>query len=277
MRTGRYPLIATSTIMSQRRNAAAVAPESTLVKEETKAIQIESLSIDGDDDSQDETEPLSIEERYQTEKHHLRLKHWRDSPFAAGLTEPTWMAERQRPSTKSRLYGDNELEPDSTGCLCISAQVCPFFGASRVGNMAVLRTSHEWVEEVTMDEETGEHTSRRFSRPTIKVVVGPYWPMMAFVTYPLILGVSGWTLKAGILPNHKPWPLILVWLVCTVGLIVALAFTACCDPGILYRHHNPPPQGEGTWRWSDSAQSYRPRGAFYDVDTGVIVEGFDHT
>jgi hypothetical protein len=256
--------------MSQRRTGAA--PGEATVKE---AVPVESLSIDG---PEDETEPLTVEERYQTEKHHLRLKHWRESPFAVGLTEHSWMAERHRPSESSRAYGDDELQPDSTGgCLCLSAQVCPVFGAGRVGNMAVLKSSHEWVEEVTEDEETGEKTSHRYSRPTLQVVMGPYWPMLLCVTYPLILGVSGWTFIAGILPGGKPAIVVFAWLVCTVGLIVALAMTGCRDPGIMHRHRNPPPQCEETWRWTDQAQSYRPRGAYFDVDTGVIVEEFDHT
>ena len=266
--------------MSQRRPVSAASEGSTTIIKE----QIETLSIDGAaesdlDNDEEEMTPLAVsaEERYQTEKHHLRLKHWRDSPFAAGLTEPTWMAERQRPSEKSQAYGDNELEPDTTGCLCISAQVCPLFGASRVGNMVVLRQSHEWVEEVTVDEETGERTSQRYSRPTLKIVMGPYWPMMMFVTYPLIFGVSGWAFRDAILPGTKPAVIVLVWFICTIGLITALAFTACGDPGILYRHREPPPQGENTWRWTDQAQTYRPRGSFYDVDTAVVVEGFDHT
>lgn len=53
--------------------------------------------------------------------------------------------------------------------------------------------------------------------------------------------------------------------------------TAFRDPGILPRHHKIPPQHEGAWRWNDRAHSYRPRGAWYDPDTAVIVEGFDHT
>lgn len=263
--------------MSQRR-----APEKPVAV-------VESLSIDtppppppaaaaaAEEEGEDETVPLTAAERYQTERHHSRLKHWRECPWAAGLTEPTWTAERSRPHERSRAYGDNELEPDSTGCLCISARVCPLLRAGRVGNMVVLKSSHEWVEQSEVDEETAEYTTRRYRRPTLQCVVGPYWAMMACVTYPLIFGISFWTFVAGILPGNKPVIIVFGWTVCTVGLIVALAFTACCDPGILYRHRDPPPQEEGSWRWSDQAQSYRPRGAYYDVDTAVIVEGFDHT
>ena len=102
-----------------------------------------------------------------------------------------------------------------------------------------------------------------------------YWPMLVCVTYPLIFGLSGVTLFT-VIPK-KTFLVQFVWFALTTGLIVALALTACRDPGILPRHESPPPQNENGWRWSDRALSYRPRGAFYDPDTAVIVEGFDHT
>jgi hypothetical protein len=268
-----------------RKTVAATASSSndgegtTTVKEEIpNAVPLDHLSLDGAlDEVSDEMKPLSVEQEYQVEKHKLRLKYWRESPFAIGLTEATWIAERFRPDVNSRAHGDSELERDSSGCLCFSAQICPLLRAGRVGNMVILKSSHEWVEEVTEDEETGEQTSRRYTRPVLDIVVGPYWPMLVFVTYPIIFGVSGWTLVYGIAPGGKPPLLIFMWTVCTVGLIVALALTACCDPGIMYKYKNPPPQSESTWRWTDQAETYRPRGAYYDADTAVVVEEFDHT
>lgn len=99
--------------------------------------------------------------------------------------------------------------------------------------------------------------------------------MLFCVTYPLILGLSGVTLFTAV--PSQPLPVQLVWGICTLGLIVALAGTGLRDPGILPRHERPPPQMENSWRWSDRAHSHRPRGAFFDPDTAVIVEGFDHT
>lgn len=102
-----------------------------------------------------------------------------------------------------------------------------------------------------------------------------YWPMLCMVTYPLIFGVSIATLVTAIPGKHVL--IQLFWASCTVGLIYALAMTAFRDPGILPRYATAPPNSDGTWRWSDRAHSFRPRGAWYDPDTGVIVEGFDHT
>jgi hypothetical protein len=206
------------------------------------------------------------------DRHAKRVRHWKESAFAVGCVEPTWMAERTRDGAAAK-----HLPPDESGCLCCSALVCPLLGAGRVGNMIVLKSSTEWVEEVEEDEESGEQTVRRFSRPKLDLVLGPYWPMLCCVTYPLIFAVSGWTFVSSILPGRQPIVLVFVWTVFTSGLIVSLACTACRDPGILYRHRNAPPQHAGTWRWSDRADSFRPRDAWYDTDTAVVVEGFDHT
>ena len=231
----------------------------------------------GNEEYDEETMPLDLgshnEIDYATSKRMRRLKHWKESPFAIGLTEPTWMEERYRD------HDSSDLPPDESGCLCMSAYVCPWFGASRVGNMAVLRSSQEWVEEVELTDAATESNPqqqniRRYSRPRLDVVVGPYWPMLCFVTYPLIFGISAWTLVSGILRPGTSIVLRFVWTVCTLGLIVSLTRTAFRDPGILYRQRQ---AKDSTWRWSDQADTFRPRHAWYDMDTAVMVEGFDHT
>jgi hypothetical protein len=224
---------------------------------------------DHDDDS--ETVPLDSMDRddrrdYQKAKRLRRIKLWKESPFAIGLTEPTWIDERNSRS--------NDVMPDESGCLCMSAHICPLLGASRVGNMAVLKTSQEWVEEMEIDEETNEQILRRYTRPRLDVVVGPYWPMLCFITYPLILGVSGWAFVSVIVRPGTSIVLRFVWFVCTMALIIALGRTAFRDPGILYRQRI---QKDATWRWSDQADSYRPRHAWFDMDTAAVIEGFDHT
>lgn len=131
--------------------------------------------------------------------------------------------------------------------------------------------------------------------------------MLLFVTYPLIFAVSVWAFNVAILPGDKPFIVALGWFALTLGLIVALALTGCRDPGILYRYARPPPQvctdgidhsvfptccaylqrctppthfvaanrqDENRWRWNDQAQTYRPRNAYFDTDTAVVVEEF---
>eukprot|EP01082_Thalassiosira_pseudonana_P003637 g3609.t1 g3609 contig12:2417663-2418275(-) len=122
--------------------------------------------------------------------------------------------------------------------------------------------------------------------------------MLIFITYPLIFGVSTFALING-LPG-RPLYQKAIWTLLTFLLIRALFNTSFRDPGILRRHKNPPrcmddleedDEGDrsrrrigfrwgneaGPWRWSDQAQSYRPRNAMYDPDCRVIVEEFDHT
>lgn len=232
-----------------------------------------------DDHEEDETAPLDSMDRddhrgYQKAKRQRRIKLWKESPFAIGLTEPTWIDERNKSVYSYSDSRSNDMMPDESGCLCMSAQICPLLGASRVGNMAVLKTSQEWVEEMEIDEETNEQSLRRYTRPRLDIVVGPYWPMLCFVTYPLILGVSGWAFISVIIRPGTSIVLRFVWFVCTMTLIIALGRTAFRDPGILYRQRS---QKDATWRWSDQADTYRPRHAWFDMDTAVVIEGFDHT
>lgn len=267
--------------MSQRRSATKNNSEGerTIILEEAEpnvtSIQIMqqevkslSLETDGEDSEAEMLHLTKGNDNDPVRKQSRRVQKWKESPFAVGLTEPTWMEERTRDSCS------RTLPPDETGCLCFSAFVCPLLGAERVGNMAVLRSSQEWTEEVEDDKETGQATIRRYSRPRIDMVVGPYWPMLCFITYPIILGISGWTLLSGIMKPGKPLVLIFVWTILTLGLIVALALTAFRDPGIMYRNRN---QLHPTWRWTDEADTYRHRHAWFDSDTAVVIEGFDHT
>ena len=263
--------------------------------------EMEPLSISTSTSSSGSGEPSSSGVS-ETSKNGLptntKFKQWKESAFAAAFTEPNWTAEgawtwndgggRSRRSRRKdgsnrdgrgsgEGYADDYDNIDTTGCLCCSSLFCSLLGAQRIGNMVVLNSSMEWVEEVEEDPETGECKVRRYTRPTLRCVVGPYWPMLLCVTYPLIFIVSGWAYYTALWPGKKPVVVTVVWVLLTGGLIVALALTGCRDPGILYRHDSPPPQFENNWRWSDQAHSYRPRSAYFDSDTGVVVEEFDHT
>lgn len=214
---------------------------------------------------------LSLDARYEEESRELLAKEWKEGHFAAGMTSLTWTDELQKFTKNPRQQCMNIDDYEGAPCLCCSATVCGLVKAGRVGNMVVLRQSQEWVEMEEADEN-GEMKIRRYTQPRLDCVVGPYWPMLLIVTYPLILGVSLATLINAI--PGKPLIVVLIWATCTLGLIYSLAMTAFRDPGILPRQLNAP---DGTWRWSDRAHSYRPVGAWFDPDTGVIVEEFDHT
>jgi len=225
-------------------------------------------------DSNREVAPLSIDERYEEERKNVKTRHWKESPFAVGLVEPSWSDEAKAMGCCSCCYKEL-IDPDMGGCSLCSSFLCTPLGAGRVGNLVVCRQSTEWVDEVNEDEETGEQTARRYARPKLDCIMGPYWPMLMCCTYPLIFGVSGWTMLTALPGKH---PLIqLFWGIATGGLVYALAMTAFCDPGVLYKHEAPPPQDENSWSWNESAQTYKPRGAIYDPDCAVVVEDFDHT
>jgi hypothetical protein len=227
------------------------------------------------DENASTIEPLDIDQQYEVERKNAKLKHWQESPFAVGAVKVTWEEECRDHNGNGCCQQCCSEEVDANCCICCSGYFCSKLGAGRVGNMAVLKQSMEWVELVEVDEEKGTETTRKYQRPRLDIVVGPYWPMLLCVTYPLIFGVSLWTAIVAI--PRVPFVAQLVWGALTFALIYALAKTSFSDPGILYRHARPPPQDENSWRWSDQAQSYRPRGAYYDTDCAVIVEDFDHT
>lgn len=277
----------------------------------------------------------SIDDQYLEQREQSKLRHWKESEYAVGLVEPTWADELELSRKNGQCcccVGEvgqvfqEEIDP-GCGCIYFSAVVCSRLGAGRVGNMAVLKERYVWVEEEKgeMDEEDGDacdgfvgdeqafhkrktaetsgtasenSSSKRLIRKReIQLIVGPFWPMLLFITYPLIFGVSFFTLKNAI--PSKPIPLQIVWGVLTISLIRSLFNTGFRDPGIMKRYKNPPQVDTSeeedvdddtrrriafrwhskspAWRWSDQAQSYRPRNSVYDPDCKCIIEEFDHT
>lgn len=305
------------------------------------------LEITNDDitpQQNDNNESSSIEQQYHSEKEQTKLRHWKESDYAAGLVEPTWTDELETYREKGCCCCPNkealgqifqeEIDP-GCGCVYLSAVVCSRLGAGRIGNMTVLKERYVMVEVddedddedleggqehvdgfVDEDEEALSHRrnssksnddnnkndgikktkkKRLVRKREIQFVLGPFWPMLLFITYPLIFGVSALTLYNGI--PGKPWYVQLAWTILTGALIGSLFNTGFRDPGILNRHVNPPPVNnndelednpkrrvgfrwgneEGPWRWSDQTQSYRPRNSMYCPDCKVVVEDFDHT
>jgi hypothetical protein len=175
------------------------------------------------------------------EEEARRIQHWKDSPFAVGLVDVTWADSRREGCSNQN----------------ISAFICPLLNAGRVGNMVVLTQSTEKQDEENI--------------PRLDCVMGPYWVMSVFVTYPIILVISAIT---AVQIANQPWPLIIVWAILTLALLAALSMVACRNPGIMRRFHSQP---DDEWRWNDQAQTFRPKGAKYDPECAVVVESFDHT
>lgn len=176
--------------MSQRRNASNPSKPAAVVVDEGAAVVKGPLALEmpatGSGATMEEKVPLSTQgsdlstNNGEVSSPSLRVKKWKESPFAVGMTEPTWEAEmrsmkrRKDDDDDQRMITDDDyILKDTTGCLCCSAVICSFLGAGRVGNMVVLHSSTEWVEEVEVDEETNEEKVLRYTRPKLNWVMGP--------------------------------------------------------------------------------------------------------
>ncbi|GMH96933.1 hypothetical protein TrVE_jg13426 [Triparma verrucosa] len=195
-----------------------------------------------DEENQKETAPLSLEPTLSTH------------PFFAtspGLQD--WRSEPVDPRLCCQGCGCDDDEPDPDfGCTLLTALLCK--RAGRVGNMIVIKSS------IQNDE------------PKLLCVYGPFWPVLFCLTWPLILGVSGYTFYR-LLHLEAPFYIILPWCALTGVLCRFLHRVSSRDPGILPRYREAP---EESWRWNSQADTYRPPGAIFDKECGVIVEDFDH-
>ena len=155
-------------------------------------------------------------------------------------------------------------------CLQLSSLCCQFRCCGRIGNMVILyekknknnkkrKQQHQQHQlqqfALTNEEETemGFATPANATDPTASAIhpptepvlmVGPYWPCMLFVTYPLLLGLSAAVIVLDIIPRRlsssPSWEIIVVWSLGTIGMLVALARVSCRNPGILIRRSEPP-------------------------------------
>lgn len=206
-----------------------------------------------------------------------KLRHWKNSEFAVGCVSVTWKDDQPSwwcNSGKNR-DGDDGNPVQTKSQFAFSSIVCGCLGAGRVGNMAVLAQSVENVEEEIADPETGRLTIRKKQRPKLLWVVGPYWTVNIFITFPLIFGVSGWICYKRIL--EAGLPVQISWSIGTFLMVFSLCMISCRNPGILYRHDEVPRDSQEEWRWNDQARTYRPASSRFDSECQVVVEGFDHT
>lgn len=120
---------------------------------------------------------VSLDARYHIESLDIQNKAWQESYFARGAVRSTWEAEYAELHENgwngecSKMMDGNPK--NSVPCGCCSAIVCTALGAGRVGNMAVLKQSNEWVTEEVPDEENGGTKTIRVTRPRLDFVVGP--------------------------------------------------------------------------------------------------------
>ncbi|OEU18746.1 hypothetical protein FRACYDRAFT_237026 [Fragilariopsis cylindrus CCMP1102] len=219
-----------------------------------------------------------------------------DSDFAVGCVNVTWKDDQPswfRRNSNNDGYGsdngyhNNNSNRNANNQYAISAIVWGCLGVGRVGNMSILAQTTENYDEEVIDNETGQVIIRNKTRPKLLWVMGPYWTVNIFITFPLIIGVSGWICYFRVSKSHLA--IIITWSIGTFLLIISLCMISCCDPGILYRHAQAPTPNNNNnnnntddieaedWRWNDQARTYRPSDAKFDSECQVVVEGFDHT
>jgi hypothetical protein len=153
----------------------------------------------------------------------------------------------------ARVYRYPVYTPDR---YCISAQVpAPprFLYVRRIGRMYVLRERRD-----------------KSGLPQPVCMTGPCWPMVV-VTLGLIVGIS-MAVFFGFFPDDKVW-LAAIYLSGVAITVVSFLLTACRDPGVQRIHERPVDQN---WTFSEQAQSYRPPGAVYEVESQVLIRNIDH-
>jgi hypothetical protein len=212
--------------------------------------------------SRDQDIPESTQQR--------KLNHWRNSPFAVGVVNVNWWDDRPDWCCSTKV---DASRTDIDKSMPMNAIVCGCVGAGRVGNLAVLAQTTESYKVERLGSDGRRITETR-QRPRLLWVMGPYWQVNFFLTWPLILGPSGWILYSKVIGNHIA--VIVTWSIGTFFLIFSLCMISCRNPGVLYRHAEPPPDTDD-WRWNDQAKTYRPPHARFDPETQVVIEGFDHT
>lgn len=138
---------------------------------------IGAMDRESNEPNEETTTAVSIDARYQAESQQIRTKHWQDSYFARGCTNSTWEAEYAQLSENgwkgecSKIMEGKDSDP--VPCGCCSAILCSALGAGRVGNMAVLKESNEWITEEVPDLENGGTKTVRSTRPKLEFVAGP--------------------------------------------------------------------------------------------------------
>lgn len=152
----------------------------------------------------------------------LRMRHWKESPFAVGLTPATWADERKQRLSRRRKWGSWCNSPTAWTAVC-----CPQ-SVGRVGNMVVLVQRMETITTTTpsaaailpvaeRSDDTNNETSPQpqqsatntntstttttITRPRLVCVMGPYWMVWLCLTLPLVTGVSALTAITRLLPQ----------------------------------------------------------------------------
>lgn len=110
------------------------------------------------------------------------------------------------------------------------------------------------------------------------LMAGPCWPFCMFVTVPMILGISALVVYFLILDDsfaNLPWWLVVIYVPAVCVVLLLLFCVSCRDPGLMERVTDEE-AGQGGWFWNEQVGSYRPPGALYCRECGVLIQEYDH-
>ena len=111
------------------------------------------------------------------------------------------------------------------------------------------------------------------------VLAGPCWPFCVLVTLPLILGIAGSVTYFVLWDPDERFGLpdfVFYIYVALVGIVLVLLFCVSCrDPGLMERVVDEE-AGEAGWFWNEQVGSFRPPGALYCRECGVLIQDYDH-
>lgn len=225
--------------LQERNSRTKTGASSTATS--TSSSSPSAMEIDNTDDAlkSSETEPST-----SGPSRNKRRKNTKQ--FAVSVRWEREMEERRRnQSKKSRCTGTTE--DLNTNCCCC---------AHRIGDMfSILETSN--------------------GSPI--VMAGPCWPFCLFITFPLIVVISGLVAYFVVLKKDNGLPFWFAYIYFTmIGItILSLFCVSCRDPGLLERVTDEE-AGQGGWFWNEQVGSYRPPGALYCRECKVLIQDYDH-
>jgi DHHC palmitoyltransferase len=267
------------------------------------------------------------------------IRKWKESPFAIGRSYTTWQEEKavccmslrfcllkygcyrscccdcETPTViQHRLRAQQQQEQQqynqprryhyskNKSIVACTAWICKYTSFPRVGNMIVLYQTIP-ARSSQLQSEDDPSPSLQRTRPQLYIVLGPYWMIALFVTFPIMMILSIWTAVVKI-QFHVHW-VQWTWLVSTIMMIFTFLLVACTNPGIQYRYHTKPQQhhdrnhpamtpseinqsidhdpnnssninNNTEWVWNDQAYTYRLSTAKYDPECAVVIDQLHH-
>ena len=105
-------------------------------------------------------------------------------------------------------------------------------------------------------------------------MLGPYWTMLVFVTWPL--AVLGPSLAAALWCGRFHVGVRIAYGAVIAATALALISVSTRNPGLL-RRRDAAPEGDVNWVWNDQAATYKPPGAIYCSWCDAVLLDFDHT